>query len=74
MQPIMAVWAGYSLNQVSVPEADLAPFIQAAKDQVSTWSLWFSLSLIHTSMEIDFVIADSTINAMGEYLPVLLIV
>lgn len=36
MEPIMAVWAGYSLNGVSIAEANLAPFIQAAKDQVSS--------------------------------------
>ncbi|GJJ10558.1 hypothetical protein Clacol_004785 [Clathrus columnatus] len=34
MQPIMAVWAGYSLNGQSIPEGDLAPYIQAAKDQI----------------------------------------
>lgn len=36
MQPIMAVWSGYSLNGQSIPEDGLAPYIQAAKDQVST--------------------------------------
>ncbi|KAF8589136.1 glycoside hydrolase family 51 protein [Ramaria rubella] len=34
MQPIMAVWAGYSLNGASIAETGLAPFIQAAKDQI----------------------------------------
>ncbi|KAF8508252.1 glycoside hydrolase [Hysterangium stoloniferum] len=34
MQPIMAVWAGYSLNGASVAESGLAPFIQQAKDQI----------------------------------------
>lgn len=39
MEPIMAVWAGYSLDGSSIAEADLAPYIQAAKDQVSTFIL-----------------------------------
>lgn len=34
MQPIMAVWAGYSLGGQSIPEGGLGPYIQAAKDQV----------------------------------------
>lgn len=34
MQPIMAVWSGYSLGGESIPEDGLAPYIQAAKDQI----------------------------------------
>ncbi|KAH9831153.1 glycoside hydrolase family 51 protein [Rhodofomes roseus] len=34
MQPIMAVWAGYSLDGESEPEDALAPFIQQAIDQI----------------------------------------
>ncbi|TFK48849.1 glycoside hydrolase family 51 protein [Heliocybe sulcata] len=34
MQPIMAVWAGYSLGGTSLPEDELAPYIQQASDQV----------------------------------------
>ncbi|KIJ30509.1 glycoside hydrolase family 51 protein, partial [Sphaerobolus stellatus SS14] len=34
MQPIMAVWAGYSLNGASIAANGLTPFIQAAKDQI----------------------------------------
>ncbi|EPS96452.1 hypothetical protein FOMPIDRAFT_47951 [Fomitopsis schrenkii] len=34
MQPIMAVWAGYSLNGESEPEGALEPFIQQAIDQI----------------------------------------
>jgi len=33
--PIMAVWSGYSLDQESVPENELAPYIQAAIDQIN---------------------------------------
>ncbi|GJJ10699.1 hypothetical protein Clacol_004926 [Clathrus columnatus] len=35
MQPIMAVWAGYSLGGQSIAENELGPYIQAAKDQAS---------------------------------------
>ncbi|KAG2073138.1 glycoside hydrolase family 51 protein [Suillus decipiens] len=35
MEPIMAVWAGYSLNGASLPENDLAPYIQQAIDQIN---------------------------------------
>ncbi|KAH0833369.1 glycoside hydrolase family 51 protein [Lanmaoa asiatica] len=35
MEPIMAVWAGYSLNGQSVLENDLSPYIQAAIDQIN---------------------------------------
>ncbi|KZT66565.1 glycoside hydrolase family 51 protein [Daedalea quercina L-15889] len=35
MQPIMAVWAGYSLDGDSEPEDALAPFIQQAIDQIN---------------------------------------
>ncbi|EPQ54912.1 glycoside hydrolase [Gloeophyllum trabeum ATCC 11539] len=34
MQPIMAVWAGYSLDGDSLPENELAPYIQQAADQI----------------------------------------
>lgn len=34
MQPIMAVWAGYTLNGASIAESGLAPFIQTARDQI----------------------------------------
>ncbi|KAG2358998.1 glycoside hydrolase family 51 protein [Suillus spraguei] len=34
MEPIMAVWAGYSLDGASLPENDLAPYIQQAIDQI----------------------------------------
>lgn len=35
MEPIMGVWSGYSLTKVAVPGEDLAPYVQAALDQVS---------------------------------------
>ncbi|KAG1805328.1 glycoside hydrolase family 51 protein [Suillus subaureus] len=35
MEPIMAVWAGYSLDGASLPETDLAPYIQQAIDQIN---------------------------------------
>ncbi|KAI0635237.1 glycoside hydrolase family 51 protein [Trametes polyzona] len=35
MEPIMAVWAGYSLGGTSLPENQLAPYIQQAKDQIN---------------------------------------
>ncbi|KAG1776729.1 glycoside hydrolase family 51 protein [Suillus placidus] len=35
MEPIMAVWAGYSLDRASLPENDLAPYIQQAIDQIN---------------------------------------
>lgn len=35
MEPIMGVWSGYSLTKVAVAEEDLAPYVQAALDQVS---------------------------------------
>ncbi|KAI9568675.1 glycoside hydrolase family 51 protein [Boletus coccyginus] len=35
MEPIMAVWAGYSLDGKSLSEGDLAPYIQAAIDQIN---------------------------------------
>ncbi|OAX31790.1 glycoside hydrolase family 51 protein [Rhizopogon vinicolor AM-OR11-026] len=35
MQPIMAVWAGYSLDEYSIPEDELAPYIQQAIDQIN---------------------------------------
>lgn len=35
MQPIMAVWSGFSLGGTSVAEADLGPYIQQAIDQIS---------------------------------------
>ncbi|KDR72487.1 hypothetical protein GALMADRAFT_270473 [Galerina marginata CBS 339.88] len=35
MQPIMAVWAGYSLGGSSLAEAQLAPYIQQAIDQIN---------------------------------------
>ncbi|GBE87654.1 Probable alpha-L-arabinofuranosidase [Sparassis crispa] len=35
MEPIMAVWAGYSLGGTSLPENELAPYIQQAKDQIN---------------------------------------
>lgn len=35
MQPVMAVWAGYSLDGASVAAADLSTYIQDAIDQVS---------------------------------------
>ena len=42
MQPIMAVWAGYSLSGQSLPENELAPYIQQAIDQVGSYfDLWY---------------------------------
>ncbi|KAF9561401.1 arabinofuranosidase [Agrocybe pediades] len=35
MQPIMAVWAGYSLGGTSVAQDDLAPYVQQAIDQIN---------------------------------------
>lgn len=35
MEPIMAVWAGYSLDGTSLPENDLALYIQQAIDQIN---------------------------------------
>ncbi|KAG1747441.1 glycoside hydrolase family 51 protein [Suillus lakei] len=35
MEPIMAVWAGYSLDGASLPENELAPYIQQAIDQIN---------------------------------------
>ncbi|KAI0826446.1 glycoside hydrolase family 51 protein [Irpex lacteus] len=35
MQPIMAVWAGYSLGGTSLAETDLKPYIQQAIDQIN---------------------------------------
>ncbi|KAF8804774.1 glycoside hydrolase family 51 protein [Phlegmacium glaucopus] len=35
MQPIMAVWAGFSLSGQSLPEDELAPYIQQAIDQIN---------------------------------------
>ncbi|EMD31910.1 glycoside hydrolase family 51 protein [Gelatoporia subvermispora B] len=35
MEPIMAVWSGYSLDGDSLPENELAPYIQQAKDQIN---------------------------------------
>jgi len=38
MQPIMAVWSGYSLNGASIAQDGLAPYIQEAKNQVrNSW-------------------------------------
>lgn len=34
MQSIMAVWDGYSLDGDSVPEDELAPYIEQARAQV----------------------------------------
>ena len=65
MEPIMAVWAGYSLNGVSIAEADLAPFIQVAKDQVSSSLCWFLIMSDLYNIKIDFVIGDHQTNAMG---------
>jgi alpha-N-arabinofuranosidase len=28
MEPLLAVWAGFSLDKTSVPEADLGPYVQ----------------------------------------------
>ena len=40
MASIMAIWAGYSLNGASEPEAGLAPYIEQARQQVrgAGWS------------------------------------
>jgi alpha-N-arabinofuranosidase len=35
MKPIMAVWAGYSLDGESLPEDELTPYIQTAIDQIN---------------------------------------
>ncbi|OBZ77389.1 putative alpha-L-arabinofuranosidase A [Grifola frondosa] len=35
MEPIMAVWSGYSLGGTSLAENALAPYIQQAKDQIN---------------------------------------
>ncbi|KAI0360609.1 glycoside hydrolase family 51 protein [Trametes cingulata] len=35
MEPIMAVWSGYSLGGTSLAENQLAPYIQQAKDQIN---------------------------------------
>ncbi|KAH7911175.1 glycoside hydrolase family 51 protein [Hygrophoropsis aurantiaca] len=35
MEPIMAVWAGYSLDGESLPEDELWPYIQQAIDQIN---------------------------------------
>ncbi|KAF9027162.1 glycoside hydrolase [Hymenopellis radicata] len=35
MEPIMAVWAGYTLDGTSQPESSLAPYIQQAIDQIN---------------------------------------
>ncbi|PPQ68457.1 LOW QUALITY PROTEIN: hypothetical protein CVT26_006044 [Gymnopilus dilepis] len=35
MQPIMAIWAGYSLGGQSIAEGDLQPYIQQAADQIN---------------------------------------
>ncbi|KAJ8482482.1 hypothetical protein ONZ51_g5328 [Trametes cubensis] len=35
MEPIMAVWAGYSLGGTSLAENQLDPYIQQAKDQIN---------------------------------------
>ncbi|KAI0354496.1 glycoside hydrolase [Trametes cingulata] len=35
MKPIMAIWGGYSLIEGGVPEDQLAPYIQQAKDQIN---------------------------------------
>ncbi|KAG1730852.1 glycoside hydrolase family 51 protein [Suillus paluster] len=35
MEPIMAVWAGYSLGGESLPENELTPYIQQAIDQIN---------------------------------------
>ncbi|KAJ3558254.1 hypothetical protein NM688_g1033 [Phlebia brevispora] len=35
MEPIMAVWSGYSLGGTSLPENELAPYIQQAADQIN---------------------------------------
>ncbi|KAI0826549.1 glycoside hydrolase family 51 protein [Trametes gibbosa] len=35
MEPIMAVWAGYSLGGTSLAENQLAPYIQQAMDQIN---------------------------------------
>ncbi|KZT22854.1 glycoside hydrolase family 51 protein [Neolentinus lepideus HHB14362 ss-1] len=42
MQPIMAVWAGYSLGGTSLPEDQLSAYIQQASDQVRL--VWFTAS------------------------------
>jgi alpha-N-arabinofuranosidase len=34
MEPIMAVWSGFALGGISVPENELQPYIQQAIDQV----------------------------------------
>lgn len=39
MQPIMAVFAGYTLDGVSQAESALAPYIQDAIDQVTQPSM-----------------------------------
>ncbi|KAJ7111424.1 glycoside hydrolase superfamily, partial [Mycena epipterygia] len=35
MEPIMAVWAGYSLDGDSIPQSALTPFVQDAIDQIN---------------------------------------
>ncbi|KAN0086044.1 glycoside hydrolase family 51 protein [Tylopilus felleus] len=35
MEPIMAVWAGYSLDGARIPDDELAPYIQTAIDQIN---------------------------------------
>ncbi|CAL1709187.1 unnamed protein product [Somion occarium] len=35
MEPIMAVWSGYALGGTNLPENQLAPYIQQAKDQIN---------------------------------------
>lgn len=35
MQAIMAIWAGYSLGGTSLPEDELEPYIQQARDQIN---------------------------------------
>ncbi|KAH9940692.1 glycoside hydrolase family 51 protein [Amylocystis lapponica] len=42
MEPIMAVWAGYSLGGTSLPDDELAPYIQQAIDQASEGPLHFT--------------------------------
>ncbi|KAL7416842.1 glycoside hydrolase superfamily [Mrakia frigida] len=33
-EPLMGIWSGYSLTKVAVAEEDLAPYVQAALDQI----------------------------------------
>jgi hypothetical protein len=33
-QPLLAVWAGYTLNGTVVPQAQLQPYVQEALDEI----------------------------------------